>query len=55
MRIRDLLNPQAICLNANPKTKEEAINILVDMLSRTDCICDAKRFKSAVFERESKG
>ena len=55
MRIRDLLNPQAVCLNAEPKNKEEAINILVDMLSRTDCICDAKRFKNAVFERESKG
>lgn len=55
MRIRDLLNPQAICLEATPKNKEEAINTLVDMLSRTDCILDSKLFREGVFAREAQG
>ena len=55
MRIRDLLSKEAVNLQANPKNKDEAINILVDMLSHTDCICDAERFRRAVFDRERKG
>ncbi len=55
MRIRDLLNDKAVLLKAKPKTKEEAINLLVDLLVNSDCINNADRFRRAVFDRESKG
>ena len=55
MRIRDLLNDKEVLLKAKPKTKEEAINLLVDLLVNSDCINNADRFRRAVFDRESKG
>ncbi|MGN1282148.1 MAG: fructose-specific PTS transporter subunit EIIC [Succinivibrio sp.] len=54
MRICDLLDPRAVSLNVNVKTKEQAINCLVDLMSKTDCLSDSERFRTAVFDRESK-
>ena len=54
MRIRDLLDPKSICLNASPVSKEAAITTLVDFMARSGCIKDEERFRAAVFERESK-
>lgn len=54
MRIRDLLDPQSICLDAAPATKEEAINTLVDFMARSGCLSDADVYRKAVFEREEK-
>lgn len=54
MHICDLLDPRAIRLNVNVKTKEQAINYLVDLMSNTDCLSDPDRFRAAVFDRESK-
>lgn len=54
MHICDLLDPRAIRLFVNVKTKEQAINYLVDLMSNTDCLSDPERFRAAVFDRESK-
>ena len=54
MHICDLLDPRAIRLNVKVKTKEQAINYLVDLMSNTDCLSDPDRFRAAVFDRESK-
>lgn len=54
MRICDLLDPRAVSLNVNVNTKEQAINCLVDLMSKTDCLSDSERFRTAVFDRESK-
>ena len=40
MHICDLLDPRAIRLNVKVKTKEQAINYLVDLMSNTDCLSD---------------
>ena len=54
MHICDLLDPRAIRLNVKVKTKEQAINYLVDLMSNTDCLSDPDRFRAAVFDTESK-
>lgn len=54
MRIRDLLDPKSICLNAAPVSKEDAITTLVDFMARSGCLKDTEEFRAAVFERESK-
>ncbi len=54
MRICDLLNPQSIRLNVEVSTKEQAINNLVDLVANSGCLNDPERFRTAVFERESK-
>ena len=40
MHICDLLDPRAISLGCSINTKEQAINMLVDLVSNTDCISD---------------
>ena len=54
MRIRDLLQPEAVDLNPAITSKEDAINHLVDLVSATGCISDVERFRQAVFDRENK-
>lgn len=54
MRIRDLLQAQAVDLHPDVKDKETAINHLVDLVAKTGCINDVERFRQAVFDRESK-
>lgn len=54
MRIRDLLQPEAVDLNPAITSKEDAINHLVDLVSATGCISDIERFRQAVFDRENK-
>ncbi|MGN0916514.1 MAG: fructose-specific PTS transporter subunit EIIC [Succinivibrio sp.] len=54
MHICDLLDPRAIGLNVKASTKEQAINILVDLMANTDCLSDTERFRNAVFDREQK-
>ena len=54
MHICDLLDPRAVSLGCSIKTKEQAINMLVDLVSNTDCLSDKERFRAAVFEREQK-
>lgn len=54
MRIRDLLDPKSICLDASPVSKEDAISILVDYMARSGCLNDVNRYREAVFDRERK-
>lgn len=55
MRIRDLLSKEGIELNANPKNKEEAINMIVDLMVSTGKIDDAEKYRKGVFSREEEG
>ncbi len=53
MRICELLKKQSINLDATPMTKEDAINTLVDLMAKSDCLVDVDRFRAAVFDREA--
>ncbi|MCR5536404.1 MAG: fructose-specific PTS transporter subunit EIIC [Succinivibrio sp.] len=52
MRIRDLLSPKAIDLSFCPASKSEAIEHLVELLAKTDCLNDPECFREAVLARE---
>lgn len=53
MKITDLLKKNGIALNPNVKTKEEAINTLVDLMDATGRLSDKESYKKAVLDRES--
>ena len=53
MKITDLLKKNGIALNPNVKTKEEAINKLVDLMNDTGRLNDKEAYKEAVLARES--
>ena len=53
MKITDLLKKDGIALNPNVKTKEEAINKLVDLMDATGRLSDKEAYKKAVLDRES--
>ena len=48
MKITDLLKKNGIALNPNVKTKEEAINKLVDLMNDTGRLNDKEAYKEAV-------
>lgn len=52
MRIRDVLDKRSIQLDAAPKNKQDAINMLVDLMAQSGCLSDAAQYRKAVFERE---
>lgn len=52
MKISDLLNKKSIEINPNLKSKEEAINKLVELLDLSGNIKNKEGFKKAVLERE---
>lgn len=53
MRIRDLLRPEAIKVNADVKTKEEALNVMIDLHDQVGNLADKTVYARDVFERES--
>ena len=55
MRIVDLLKKESIELNASPKTKSEAIDLLVELQVKSGNIADAEGYKKAILAREEKG
>lgn len=55
MRIVDLLNKNSILLGGAPKTKREAIDMLIDLQTKSGKIADAKAYKNGILEREAKG
>lgn len=55
MRITDLLSKQAIKLNASPKDKNEAIDILVSLHEAAGNIKSADEFKEGILAREATG
>ena len=55
MRIIDLLKKKSIHLNASPKTKSEAIDMLVDLQVKGGNIADKEAYKAGILAREEKG
>lgn len=55
MRIVDLLKKESILLNASPKSKPEAIDMLVDLQVKGGTIADREAYKQGILEREAKG
>lgn len=52
MRIIDLLDSRSIRLDASPKSKNEAIEQIVELMAKSDKINDVNKYKAAVFARE---
>ena len=52
MRIVDLLNKESILLNASPKSKTEAIDMLVDLQVKGGKIDDKEEYKKGILARE---
>ena len=52
MRIVDLLNKESIMLNGTPKTKSEAIDMLVDLQVKSGKIADKAEYKKGILARE---
>lgn len=55
MRIIDLLKKDSISLNASPKSKSEAIDMLVDLQVNGGCISDKDEYKRGIIAREEHG
>lgn len=52
MRIVDLLKPSSIKLGASPATKQEAIDILVDLHEKAGNLADKAKYKEGILKRE---
>ncbi len=55
MRIVDLLSKQSIKLNASPRSKQEAIDMLIDLQVKGGRIADKEEYKKGILAREEKG
>ena len=55
MRIVDLLSKDRIRLNASPKSKAEAIDMLIDLQVKGGNIKDKEEYKKGILAREEKG
>ena len=53
MRIIDLLSPEKIALGASAADKEGAIDLLVDLQSKSGCLTDRETYRQAILARES--
>lgn len=55
MRITDLLKKESIQLNASPKSKSEAIDMLVELQVNGGCISNKDEYKKGIIAREEHG
>lgn len=55
MRIVDLLKKEAVVLNADVSTKEQMLDLLIDLHSKVGNISDKAEFKKGIMKRESEG
>ena len=55
MRIVDLLSKESIALNAAPKSKPEAIDLLIELQVKGGNIADKEAYKAGILAREEKG
>lgn len=55
MRIVDLLNKDSILLGGSPKSKSEAIDMLVELQAKSGNISDLEEYKKGILAREEKG
>ena len=53
MRIVDLLKKEAVVLNAEASTKEQMLDLLVDLHKEVGNIKDKAAFKAGIMKRES--
>ncbi|MBO5199256.1 MAG: PTS sugar transporter subunit IIA [Lachnospiraceae bacterium] len=52
MRITDLLDKRSISLNGTPKTKQEALDQLVNLMARSGKLSDVESYRKQVYARE---
>ena len=52
MRITDLLDKRSISLDASPKTKNEALDQIIDLMMKSDKIRDREAYRAQVYARE---
>ena len=52
MRITDLLDARSIFLNASPKSKNEALDQIVDLMVKSEKINDKEAYRKQVYARE---
>ncbi len=55
MRIVDLINKESVMLGAAPKSKAEAINMLVELQAKSGNIADKEEYKKGIIAREEQG
>ncbi len=55
MRIVDLLGKNSVVLNATPTSKEEAIDMLIELQLKAGTISDKEKFKQDILIREGSG
>lgn len=55
MRIVDLLKKEAVVLNADVSTKDQMLDLLIDLHSKVGNISDKAEFKKGILKRESEG
>ena len=51
MRITDLLDARSILLNASPKSKNEALDQIVDLMVKSEKINDKEAYRKQVYAR----
>ncbi len=55
MRIVDLINKESVMLGAAPKSKAEAIDMLVELQAKSGNIADKEEYKKGIIAREEQG
>ena len=55
MRITDLLKEEAISLQAVPKSKEEAMDALIELQEKAGNLSDKAEYKKGILAREEQG
>ena len=55
MKIKDLLSPRAIRLNAPAESKSQAIDALVELHAAAGNLTDPSAYKAAILAREKQG
>lgn len=55
MKITQLLKKQSVLLDAKPQNKQEAIDILVDLMDKSGNLKDKEIYKQSVIKREQEG
>ena len=55
MKIKDLLSPRAIRLNAPAESKSQAIDALVELHAAAGNLTDPSAYKAAILAREGQG
>ena len=54
MRITDLLDARSILLNASPKSKNEALDQIVDLMVKSEKINDKEAYRKQVYVEKKK-